>query len=63
MALNNLAISFSAFWQGIAIERFGYPVTLGLDAVVGIVGLAILPFIVLGADARRSAAETLRTVV
>ena len=61
MALNNLAISFSAFWQGIAIERFGYPVTLGLDAIVGLVGLAILPYIAMGApraaERRRDAAH------
>jgi MFS family permease len=63
MALNNLAISFSAFWQGIAIERFGYPVTLGLDAVVGLVGLAILPYLAMRAPARRNAGETLRTAV
>lgn len=63
MALNNLAISFSAFWQGVAIERLGYPATLGLDAVVGVVGLALLPFIAMGEHARRNAGEALRTAV
>jgi PAT family beta-lactamase induction signal transducer AmpG len=45
MALSNLAISFSAWWQGIAIERLGFPTTLGLDAVVGILGIGLLPFL------------------
>jgi PAT family beta-lactamase induction signal transducer AmpG len=45
MALANLAISFSAWWQGIAIERLGFPTTLGLDAVVGVLGIGLLPFL------------------
>lgn len=45
MALANLAISFSAFWQGVAIERFGFPITMGIDAVVGVLGVALLPFL------------------
>jgi PAT family beta-lactamase induction signal transducer AmpG len=45
MALSNLAISFSAWWQGIAIERLGFPTTLGLDAVVGVLGIGLLPFL------------------
>ncbi|MCC7072543.1 MAG: MFS transporter [Deltaproteobacteria bacterium] len=44
MALGNLAVSYSATWQGFTIERWGYPVTLGLDAVLGVVCLACLPF-------------------
>lgn len=44
MALMNLAISYSAWWQGRAVERWGYPITLGLDAVVGLVCLLCLPF-------------------
>ena len=63
MALNNLAISFSAFWQGVTIERFGYPATLALDAVIGLVGLAVLPYIHMGVLARRSVGEPLRTTV
>jgi hypothetical protein len=35
MALMNLAIAFSATWQGVAIEALGYPATLLLDAGVG----------------------------
>lgn len=44
MALMNLAISYSATWQGWAVERWGYPVTLTIDAVAGLVCLACLPF-------------------
>jgi PAT family beta-lactamase induction signal transducer AmpG len=55
MALCNLAYALSSKWQGHAIERLGYPVTLGLDAVVGLVCLLVLPFV--GAP-RERAAET-----
>ena len=51
MALCNLAYSYSAKWQGHAAERLGYPATLGLDAVVGLVCLTVLPFV--GAPRRR----------
>jgi len=44
MALSNFAIAYSANWQGHAIERWGYPTTLGLDAVFGLVCLLCLPF-------------------
>ncbi|MGQ0721790.1 MAG: MFS transporter [Candidatus Eiseniibacteriota bacterium] len=47
MAMGNLAISYSANWQGHAAERWGYPVTLGLDAVLGLACLAFLPFMAL----------------
>ena len=45
MALCNLAYAASSKWQGHAIERLGYPVTLGLDAFVGLVCLLVLPFV------------------
>lgn len=45
MAMMNLAIAYSAMWQGIAIEALGYPKTLLIDAVVGVLCLALLPFI------------------
>jgi MFS family permease len=44
MALINLAISYSAAWQGRSIEALGYPLTLVLDAGLGLVSLALLPF-------------------
>jgi MFS family permease len=43
MALLNLVISYSAFWQGRAIEAWGYPATLAMDAGVGMVCIAFLP--------------------
>jgi PAT family beta-lactamase induction signal transducer AmpG len=45
MAMMNLAISYSATWQGIAIEALGYPKTLLIDAVFGLLCLVVLPFI------------------
>jgi MFS family permease len=43
MALMNLTISYSAAWQGWWIERFGYPGTLLVDALFGLVCIATLP--------------------
>jgi MFS family permease len=45
MALLNLSIAYSATWQGIAIEALGYPDTMLIDAVVGLLCLALLPWI------------------
>ena len=45
MAMMNLAIAYSATWQGIAVEALGYPVTLALDAAFGLACLVFLPFI------------------
>jgi MFS family permease len=44
MAMTNLAIAYSANWQGRAATGWGYPVTLGLDALLGLACLAFLPF-------------------
>lgn len=44
MALCNLVITYSATWQGFAIERWGYPVTLTIDGLAGLVCLALMPF-------------------
>jgi MFS family permease len=43
MALLNLSISYSATWQGVAIEAIGYPRTLLIDSIFGIVSIALLP--------------------
>jgi PAT family beta-lactamase induction signal transducer AmpG len=43
MAMQNLAIAFAASWQGVAIEAWGYPTTLLVDAIVGPVGCLLLP--------------------
>jgi MFS family permease len=45
MALLNVVISYSAIWQGLVIEKHGYPMTLGLDVIVGMLCLAVLPFV------------------
>lgn len=45
MAMMNLAISYSATWQGIAAELLGYPRTLLIDAATGLLCLLLLPFI------------------
>jgi len=44
MAMQNLVIGYSATWQGWLVERWGYPRTLVLDSLFGLVGLALLPF-------------------
>lgn len=44
MALMNLTISYSAAWQGIAIEAWGYPRTMLVDVLFGVVGIALIPF-------------------
>jgi PAT family beta-lactamase induction signal transducer AmpG len=44
MALQNVVISYSAVWQGAAIEAWGYPRTMVVDALFGVVCLAVIPF-------------------
>jgi PAT family beta-lactamase induction signal transducer AmpG len=43
MAMMNLAIAIGASWQGVAVEAWGYPVTLLVDAITGLACLALLP--------------------
>ena len=43
MAMLNLCISYTSWWQGFAVERIGYPSTLIVDSVVGLFGLLLLP--------------------
>ncbi|MCV2353103.1 MFS transporter [Paucibacter sp. B2R-40] len=43
MALSNLAIAYTATWQGLAIEAWGYPITLAADAALGLGSLALMP--------------------
>jgi PAT family beta-lactamase induction signal transducer AmpG len=57
MAMQNLAIAFAAGWQGIAAERFGYPLTLLIDALTGLIGIALLPWLVRPAALCDAAAE------
>jgi MFS transporter, PAT family, beta-lactamase induction signal transducer AmpG len=44
MAVLNLVIWYSSTWQGWALERWGYPATLMADGMLGLLGLAVLPF-------------------
>jgi PAT family beta-lactamase induction signal transducer AmpG len=43
MAMMNLAIAIAASWQGLAVEAWGYPVTLLVDAITGLLCLLFLP--------------------
>ena len=43
MAMMNLCISYTAWWQGFAVERIGYPATLLADCLFGLLGLLLLP--------------------
>jgi PAT family beta-lactamase induction signal transducer AmpG len=43
MALLNFVIQYSARWQGLALERWGYPTTLTIDGAVGLISLSLLP--------------------
>ena len=52
MALMNLTIAYSAAWQSIAAEAWGYPRTMLVDVVIGAVCLAAIPFV-----ARRAGAS------
>ncbi|MES2999896.1 MAG: MFS transporter [Pseudomonadota bacterium] len=44
MAMMNLAISIAASWQGVAVEAWGYPVTLLVDAITGPLCILLLPW-------------------
>lgn len=45
MAIFNFVISYSATWQGLSSVRWGYPLTLLIDSVAGLICLALLPFL------------------
>jgi MFS transporter, PAT family, beta-lactamase induction signal transducer AmpG len=44
MAMMNLAIAIAANWQGAAVEAWGYPVTLLVDAITGVLCVLLLPW-------------------
>jgi len=44
MAMSNLVISYTSWWQGNSLVKWGYPVTLVLDSIAGLVVLFLLPF-------------------
>lgn len=54
MALLNFVITYTATWQGISIERWGYPITLLLDSGAGLICIALLPLMVI----KKKAAST-----
>jgi PAT family beta-lactamase induction signal transducer AmpG len=43
MAMSNLVISYTSWWQGLSIVSWGYPATLVLDSAVGLIVLFLLP--------------------
>ena len=43
MAMANLVITYTSWWQGQSIVRWGYPVTLVIDAGVGLIVVFLLP--------------------
>jgi PAT family beta-lactamase induction signal transducer AmpG len=45
MALLNFGIQYSARWQGLALERWGYPTTLMIDGTIGLISLTLLPLV------------------
>ena len=58
MAVLNLTTSYTSAWQGFALARWGYPTTLRLDAVFGLLGLVVLPWLKLRARQPDSAVRT-----
>lgn len=45
MALANLAISYTATWQGIAVEAWGYPTTMLVDGLFGMACILVIPWL------------------
>jgi len=43
MALCNVVYSYTSTWQGHALQRWGYPATLTIDAIFGLVSISLLP--------------------
>jgi len=55
MALLNLGIAYSAKWQGWSVDRYGYPLTLLADGLIGLLCLVLLSAMG-GITAQKSAA-------
>jgi hypothetical protein len=53
MALSNLANSYSSMWQGVVADRQGYAKALGLDGLIGLLPIALIPFLTPAARGRR----------
>ena len=54
MALGNLVTTYTSTWQGFALSAYGYPITLALDASIGLIAIALRPW--LGVRRRASSA-------
>jgi MFS transporter, PAT family, beta-lactamase induction signal transducer AmpG len=64
MALMNFVISYSATWQGLAVERIGYPGTLVIDSIAGLLSITLLPLMIpLGRKATLPPAEAIPEAV
>ncbi|HEY2924944.1 MAG TPA: hypothetical protein VGJ98_08270, partial [Candidatus Eisenbacteria bacterium] len=44
MALCNVVYSYTSTWQGHALQRWGYPLTLTVDGLLGLISIMLLPF-------------------
>ena len=55
MAMSNLVITYTSWWQGLSLVTWGYPVTLVIDSVAGLVVLLLLPFMAARRAQRRPA--------
>ena len=45
MSLRNVAISYSAFWQGIVVDSHGYSTMLAIDGLLVIVPILVIPLL------------------
>lgn len=45
MSLLNIVNAYSAWWQGKAIDQWGYPTTLWIDAIFGCLSVLLLPWV------------------
>ncbi len=63
MALLNLVIAYTANWQGVAVERWGYPITLVMDGAFGLLGIALLPLMAVARGPSRAPGEAVPEAV
>ena len=46
MALKNMALSYSNYWQGAAVDNWGYSSVLFIDGLIVMLPILLLPFMV-----------------
>ncbi len=56
MSLQNFVTAYRAWWQGTAIERIGYPATLLIDGLAGLLCVLLLPW--MGSSVAESIAQS-----